>query len=105
MARKNSLEKMSYSQLTALRTQVDRMMVEKQAAERIALRQKLSDMAKEHGLSLDEVLGKGAAKARAASRSSIVIPRTPRTPGRGGAACRAGWSRRPRAARPRRKIS
>jgi DNA-binding protein H-NS len=34
-------------------------MVEKQNAERVALRQKLADMAKEHGLSLEEVLGKG----------------------------------------------
>ena len=38
MARKNSLDKMSYSQLAALRTQIDGMMVEKQAAERAALR-------------------------------------------------------------------
>ena len=59
MARMNSLDKMSYSQLAALRTQIDGLMVEKQAAERTALRQKFSDMAKYHGLSLDEVLGKG----------------------------------------------
>ena len=59
MARMNSLDKMSYSELATLRTEIDRAMVEKQAAERIALRQKLSDLAKEHGLSLEEVLGKG----------------------------------------------
>jgi len=58
MARNNSLDKMSYSELATLRTQIDGMMVEKQAAERTALRQKLSDMDKEHGLSLDEVFGK-----------------------------------------------
>ena len=58
MARMSSLDKMSYSELATLRTQIDGMMVEKQAAERTALRQKLSDMAKEHGLSLDEVFGK-----------------------------------------------
>ena len=38
MARKNSLDKMSYSELATLRTQIDGMMVEKQAAERAALR-------------------------------------------------------------------
>jgi DNA-binding protein H-NS len=54
-----SLEKLTYTELAELRTQVDRLMVEKQNAERVALRQKLSDMAKEHGLTLDEVLGKG----------------------------------------------
>jgi DNA-binding protein H-NS len=50
---------MSYAELAEVRLQVDHAMVEKQNAERIALRQKLADMAKEHGLSLDEVLGKG----------------------------------------------
>ena len=58
MARIN-LEKMSYSQLAALRIQVDKTMVEKQSAERTALRQQMMDLAREHGLSLDEVLGKG----------------------------------------------
>ena len=59
MARKNSLDKMSYSELATLLTEIDRAMVEKQAAERIAFRQKLADMAKDAGLTLDEVLGKG----------------------------------------------
>ncbi len=59
MARMSSLDKMSYAELAELRNQVDRTMVEKQNSERVALRQKLADMAKEHGLTLDEVLGKG----------------------------------------------
>ncbi len=50
---------MSYAELAELRNQVDRMMVEKQNSDRVALRQKLADMAKEHGLALDEALGKG----------------------------------------------
>jgi DNA-binding protein H-NS len=76
MARKNSLDKMSYAQLAALRTQVDGMMVEKQAAERAALRQKLSDMAREHGLSLEEVLGK-----RRKGKGSVAIKyRDPKNP-------------------------
>jgi DNA-binding protein H-NS len=58
MARMSSLDKMSYAQLAALRTRIDGLMVVKQSAERAALRQKLADMAKEHGLSLEEVLGK-----------------------------------------------
>ena len=61
MARMNGLEKMSYSELTQLRTRIDGLMVEKQGAERAALRQKMADMAKDHGLSLDEVPGSGAA--------------------------------------------
>ena len=59
MAKLNGVDKMSYAELAQLRTQIDRLMVDKQNAERVALRQKLSDMAKEHGLSLEEVLGKG----------------------------------------------
>ena len=59
MGRIGSLHKMSYAELAAVRTQVDHAMVEKQNAERIALRQKLADMAKDAGLSLDEVFGKG----------------------------------------------
>ena len=49
MARMNGLEKMSYAELAELRSQVDRMMVDKQSAERSALRQKMADMARDHG--------------------------------------------------------
>jgi len=58
MARMNGLEKMSYAELSELRSQIDRLMIE-QSSERSALRQKMADMARDHGLSLDEVLGKG----------------------------------------------
>jgi DNA-binding protein H-NS len=59
MARMSGLQKMSYAQLAELRAEVERIMVDKQGAERTALRAKMADIAKEHGLSLDEVLGKG----------------------------------------------
>ena len=58
MARVSSLEKMSYAELVALRTQLDRVMVEKQGSERAALRERMAGLAKEHGLSLDEIFGK-----------------------------------------------
>jgi len=58
MARLNGLEKMSYAELAELRAHVDRAMVDKQSSERAALRQKMADMARDYGLSLDEVLGK-----------------------------------------------
>jgi DNA-binding protein H-NS len=54
-----NLEKMSFAQLSKLRLQVDRFMVEKQASERAALRQKMAEMAEAAGMSLDAVLGKG----------------------------------------------
>jgi DNA-binding protein H-NS len=59
MARVSGLDKMGFSELAELRTQVDRLMVEKQHSDRSALRQKMVDLAKQHGLSLDEVFGKG----------------------------------------------
>jgi DNA-binding protein H-NS len=59
MARMSGLETMTYAELAELRSQVDRLIVEKQSSERSALRQKMADLARDHGLSLDEVLGKG----------------------------------------------
>jgi hypothetical protein len=94
MARIGSLHKMSYAELAAVQTQVDHVMVEKQNAERIALRQKLADMAKDAGLSLDEVFGKG----RKGKGTVAVKYRDPQE------RC-AGWLPLPKAARPRRKIS
>ena len=44
------------------------MMLDKQSAERSALRQKMADLAGEHGLSLDEVFGKGGRKGKVAAK-------------------------------------
>jgi DNA-binding protein H-NS len=77
MARMNGLEKMSYSELTQLRTRIDGLMLEKQGAERAALRQKMADMAKDHGLSLDEVLGKGRRKGKGSVADKYRDPKNP----------------------------
>jgi DNA-binding protein H-NS len=71
-----NLEKMSYAELSELRTQVDRLMAEKQASEKSALRQKMADMAKEAGLSLDALFG----KARKGKGSVAVKYRDPKDP-------------------------
>jgi hypothetical protein len=62
VARIGLLHKMSYAELAAVRAQVDHAMVEEQNAARIAPREKLADMAKDAGLTLDEVFGKGESK-------------------------------------------
>jgi DNA-binding protein H-NS len=59
MAKNPSLDKMTYAQLAELRNHVSRLMVEKQNSERAALREKMAEMAKAHGLSIQEVFGKG----------------------------------------------
>jgi DNA-binding protein H-NS len=80
MARVNGLQKLSYAELAELRSQVDRMMVDKQSAERTALRQRMADIASQHGLSLDEVLGKGR-KGKGHVAAKYRDPKTLRTPG------------------------
>lgn len=56
MAKVNGLEKMSYAELVALGRQIEKAMVERQQAERAALRQKMIDMARQHGFDLRELL-------------------------------------------------
>jgi DNA-binding protein H-NS len=59
MARSKNLENMSFTELAAMQARIERLKVEKQSAERAAVRQKLIDMAKEHGFDIHELLGRG----------------------------------------------
>lgn len=59
MARISGLDKMSLGELSQLREEVERLIAEKQAAERNALKQKLADLARAQGFTLDEIVGKG----------------------------------------------
>lgn len=57
MARTPNLEKLTYAELTALRSEIDMLIASKQAEEKVALRQKLADMARAQGFDLNEVIG------------------------------------------------
>jgi DNA-binding protein H-NS len=59
MARPSNLEKMSYAELSEMESRIARMKAEKQNSERAAVRQKLTDLAKQHGFDIHELLGKG----------------------------------------------
>jgi len=59
MAKINGLEKMSFAELAEMEAQIERLKSEKQNAERNALRQRLVDVAKEHGFDIDDLFGKG----------------------------------------------
>ena len=59
MARNSDVDKMSYAELAEMETQIARLKVDKQNAERLELRQKLTDMAKQHGFDIHELFGKG----------------------------------------------
>lgn len=76
MARSSGLEKMSHSELANLRAEVERLIAEKQAAERMALKHQLAEMAKAQGFSLDEVMG----KARKGKGTVPIKYRDPKNP-------------------------
>lgn len=59
MARTSSLSKMSYAQLVQMQVDIERLKVEKQNAERGAVRQLLIDTAKKHGFDIHDLFGKG----------------------------------------------
>jgi DNA-binding protein H-NS len=74
MARSKNIENMSVAELAAMQARIERAKIEKQGAERAALKQKMADMAKEHGFDLRDLFdgrrkGKGtvAVKYRDAS--------------------------------------
>ena len=50
---------MSYAELTDMEAQIDRLKIEKQNAERNAVRQRLAGLAKEHGFDMHDLFGKG----------------------------------------------
>jgi DNA-binding protein H-NS len=76
VAKINGLEKMSFAELVELRNQVDRMMVGKQNSERAALRQKMADMAKEHGFDIRELMD-GRKKAKGTVAVKYRDPKNP----------------------------
>ena len=58
MARASDLEKKSYAELAEMQVQIERLKIEKQNAERSSLRQRLTDLAKQHGFDIHELFGK-----------------------------------------------
>lgn len=76
MARLSGIEKMSHAELVELRAEIDRLIAEKQTSERAALKQRLADLAKAQGFSLDEIVGKGR-KSRGAVPVKYRDPKNP----------------------------
>jgi DNA-binding protein H-NS len=50
---------MSYAELADMERQIERLKVEKQNSERVAVRKELTDLAKKHGFDIHELFGKG----------------------------------------------
>jgi DNA-binding protein H-NS len=70
MARSKNLENMSVSELGAMQARIEKLKVEKQSAERVALRGKLTDLAKEHGFDIHELFGRGG---RAKGKGTVAV--------------------------------
>jgi len=89
VARRSSREKMTVAKSAALRDGVDRLMVEKVAASRPQLGDKMISMARDHGLSVVDLFGNG----RKGDPQGSMAPKN-RDPASGGAW--AGRGRMPR---------
>ncbi|MDX2204870.1 MAG: H-NS histone family protein [Hyphomicrobiaceae bacterium] len=49
---------MSHAELVELRAEIDRLIADKQASEKVVLRQQLAELARAKGFSLEDVVGK-----------------------------------------------
>ena len=77
MARTRAPENMSYAELIELRGRVDRLMAEKKNEARSELREKMADLAKAEGMTLEDVLG----GKRGRGKGSVAIKyRDPKNP-------------------------
>ena len=73
MARSKNIENMSYAELAQMQARIERAKVEKQGAERAAVKQKLIDTAKAAGFDISELFG----RARKGKGSVAVKYRDP----------------------------
>jgi DNA-binding protein H-NS len=78
MSRMKNLENMNHSELAAFRLRIDHLMLEKQSAEKAELREKMAELAKKHGLTVQEVFGKSG---RVKGNGSVAVKyRDPKNP-------------------------
>ena len=76
MARGNTYEKMSYADLVGIEQEIARLKVEKQTSERAALKEKLTDIAKQAGFDIQELFGK-ARKGKGSVPPKYRDPKNP----------------------------
>ena len=70
MARSKNIENMSVAELAAMEARIARAKSEKQGAERTALREKLTAMAKDAGFDIRELFD-----GRAGKRGKVAVPK------------------------------
>jgi DNA-binding protein H-NS len=72
----NSLDDMSYAELSQMQVRIERLKIEKQNAERVVLRDRIVAMVKEAGFEINDILDKG----RKANGSVAIKYRDPQNP-------------------------
>ncbi len=77
MARLSGLDKMSYAELAEAEAEIARLKVGKQNAERAEVRQKLLEIAKEHGFEISDLFGKGGRKGKGTVAVKYRDPKNP----------------------------
>jgi DNA-binding protein H-NS len=73
----NGLEKLSYAELLDAEAQIARLKIEKQNAERVAVREKLTDIATEAGFDIHELFGKGGRRSKGTVAVKYRDPKNP----------------------------
>ena len=69
MTRANDLDKMSLAELAKMEVRIKRLRIEKENSERAAVRQRVTDLAKQHGFDVHDVLGRrGKGKGSVAAK-------------------------------------
>ena len=76
MARSKNIENMTSAELAAMEARIQRAKIEKQGAERAAVKQKLMDIAKEAGFDIRDLFGPG----RKGKGSVAIKYRDPKNP-------------------------
>jgi hypothetical protein len=71
MARTSDLEKMSYAELLEMEAQIERLKIARQNSERASVRQRLMDLAKQHGFDIHDLFR--ATKGNRASKEDFRI--------------------------------
>src|SRR6478736_1542861 len=77
MARLSRLDKMSYAELAEAEAEISRLKVGKQNAERAEVRQKLLEIAKEHGFEIGDLFDKGGRKGKGTVAVKYRDPKNP----------------------------
>jgi len=77
MARQSDLEKMSYAELAELGMHVALLKIDKQNAERATVRQKMADLAKQHGFDIRELMDGRKAKGKGTVAVKYRDPKNP----------------------------